>query len=210
MGWMYTTRHKGQSLKKFFEGRVGVEPDYPGRKILDFAVVRLRTAYAAFQVAPGEVIALVFLLDFNGDGHFPFGYKDMEESMGPCEDECPERILKLLTPTTSEYALGWRKRCWARIEARKARPRLTHGCVIRLDHALEFSDGARLDTFHVEMTGRRKNIPVFKRVPGASGRYRFNWREAAYTLVDEAEPTTTPSPRQPPPSGPTQRSLLES
>ncbi len=60
--------------------------------------------------AGGEVFALVCLVRRNPkstDGH-AFGYKDMSESMGPWEDGCPAKILDLLTPTTSEYALDWR------------------------------------------------------------------------------------------------------
>lgn len=42
-----------------------------------------------------------------------WGYKDVDESMGPCEVNCPLALLKLapLTPTTAkyEYAVRWRK-----------------------------------------------------------------------------------------------------
>ena len=40
-----------------------------------------------------------------------WGYKDMDETMGPYEDKCPASILALLTPTDSEYAKAWRERC---------------------------------------------------------------------------------------------------
>lgn len=52
--------------------------------------------------------ALVFLTT-GGNGQW--GYKDMDETMGPHESEAPAQILDALSPTTSEYALAWRARC---------------------------------------------------------------------------------------------------
>lgn len=40
-----------------------------------------------------------------------WGYKDMDETMGPCESKCPASILALLTPTDSQWANEWRERC---------------------------------------------------------------------------------------------------
>jgi len=37
--------------------------------------------------------------------------KAMTETMGPCECDCPKRILDLLTPAKNEWAQDWRKRC---------------------------------------------------------------------------------------------------
>lgn len=74
----------------------------------------------ARQFPPREdgssVFAAVFLTDVGGDG---WGYKDMEETMGPVASEAPTAILDLLTPTTSAHAFAWRERCRAagRVEA---------------------------------------------------------------------------------------------
>ncbi len=56
------------------------------------------TYYAAHRKtthATGEskTVGIVFLIQRS-----PFGYKDMDESMGPCESECPRYILELLSP----------------------------------------------------------------------------------------------------------------
>ena len=48
-----------------------------------------------------------------------FGYKDMDENMGPCEADCPESVLALLGPTNSEHALEWRRRCFDNLALRK-------------------------------------------------------------------------------------------
>jgi hypothetical protein len=56
----------------------------------------------------------------------------MDETMGPCESSCPERILKLLTPTDSDYAKEWRARCQKNIDWRKTRPKIVEGSTITL------------------------------------------------------------------------------
>ena len=70
------------------------------------------TYYAAVQNQKGEVWAAVFLTcgQTRHDGT-AWGYKDMDETMGPREDKCPASVLALLTPTDSESANEWRERC---------------------------------------------------------------------------------------------------
>lgn len=113
MGWTGTHRPYGQSLREFFED------EFDKSKIVDFAVVERRTAYIAYKTENCGVVALIILLQFNR-GHHNIYYKDMDETCGPCDRDCPERILKLLSPTDSEYALKWRAQCWQNIKDRKA------------------------------------------------------------------------------------------
>lgn len=42
----------------------------------------------------------------------------MNETCGPCECNCPKRILDLLTPTSNETAKEWRNRCHEALEAK--------------------------------------------------------------------------------------------
>lgn len=63
-----------------------------------------------------------------------FYYKDMDETVGPCECDCPAAILNLLSETDSEWAIEWRERCRKSIEAKKnpnALKNLPVGSVIR-------------------------------------------------------------------------------
>ncbi|MDN5375448.1 MAG: hypothetical protein PWQ39_488 [Thermacetogenium sp.] len=69
--------------------------------------------------------------------------------MGPYCYDCPERILKLLTPTENEWANEWRRKCWERIEAKKKRPKLRKGMVIRFPEPIEFRSGHRESVFRV-------------------------------------------------------------
>ena len=38
------------------------------------------------------------------------GYKDMDESVGPCYYDCPLKFLKKASPPEGEYAIGWREK----------------------------------------------------------------------------------------------------
>ena len=58
---------------------------------------------------PSYVFAAVILTERGGDGSW--GYKDMDETMGPVEASAPLALLDLLSPTTHGYALDWRQRC---------------------------------------------------------------------------------------------------
>jgi len=91
-----------------------------------------------------EVFALICLLSFRPRDHFNFGYKDMDECMGPCAADCPGRILDLLTDTDDEYARKWRETCRKHLARERAIKQLGPGAVIELATELSFSDGRRL------------------------------------------------------------------
>lgn len=65
------------------------------------------------------VWAIVFLTSTDKNDYYNFAFKDMDEFCGPYKYDCPESILKLLSPTDNEYALEWRKKCWEKINAKK-------------------------------------------------------------------------------------------
>ena len=72
--------------------------------------------YGAIQVVEtGMVWGLVVLTSVTRDD---FSYKDLDESCGPYSYNCPVTILELLSPTTNENSLEWRKRCYERANER--------------------------------------------------------------------------------------------
>jgi len=159
MGWTYT--HRGNTpIKEFLANRVNCENDHAKWLLLDIAIVKMRTAYMAIEIirrdkesgqldmTTRKVVAFVFLLDYrtSESGH-DTGYKDMDESMGPCESECPERILRLLTPTSHEYALAWRKRCREIIAKRKSFRLQKDGIIAT--KPISFRDGRTRSRFQV-------------------------------------------------------------
>lgn len=93
------------------------------------------TYYAAMECTylngrPREVVGIITLVKLAPKSYYNFSYKDMTENFGPYRCECPESILKLLTPTQNEYALRWRKDCWDNIEKRKKLNKVPMGGMI--------------------------------------------------------------------------------
>lgn len=107
----------------------------------------------------GYTFAAVFLTRREGGG---WGYKDMDETMGPREAQAPIKLIDLLSPTNSQWAQDWRQRCRANA-ALAARP-LKPGDVIRLEQPLRFTDGSERQTFRVGVEtylGARRSRTVF-------------------------------------------------
>jgi hypothetical protein len=99
-----------------------------------------------------------------------FGYKDMDEGMGPYECACPDRIMRLLSPLAEVpnpgYAADWRARVAAHKQAakdRKAkRAALQPGSIVTLERAVTFRDGTTAAMFRLCFFRRR--TPIFEPV----------------------------------------------
>lgn len=164
MGWSYGPKPdnvKEYFIKQFTHSREGFS-----QKCLDIAIVNLKTVYAAIEQVDRDgiknVSAAIIAINFitkkeYGFKSTEFGYKDMDESMGCSQTECPERILKLLTPTDNEYAREWREACWSRINKRKEN-KVSNGVVIRFNTKIRFRDHGELDTFKIQVRNGRTNL----------------------------------------------------
>ena len=67
----------------------------------------------------GTRAIICFLLESDTKRGHGWGYKDMDESMGPCDISCPVRFLDMV-PDPGGYATEWRAKVRAEAE-RKAR-----------------------------------------------------------------------------------------
>ena len=150
MGWTTTYKPKGEPVLDFFirEGIFTWGEDCPNTyRVLDSALVNMRTFYAAIEQVNKETgkrivwAAIVLVRHYPKDPCYNISWKDMDEGCGSYETNCPERILKLLTPTDNEYALGWRAACWANVEKRKARKNLPPGTVLKYGGATYIVEG---------------------------------------------------------------------
>ena len=189
MGWTFTNKGS-QTTKEYFEHAFNYDKPAEGRsgKIIRFSAT-WTTAYMAYEVkvpatdtlpAKTDVIAIVCLIRHvpNAVDGYTFGYKDMDESMGPSESRCPKTILELLTPTDSQYAKDWRARCWEHINKRKNAPKVKAGDWVKFSQPITFSNGDTLDTFNYDKGSR------FKRYYGV---YRItNWREKEYANLGKS------------------------
>ena len=183
MGWTYTHKFPSMSITEYFKALVS-----ENLEILDSALVNLHEWYAACRdKRNGEVFALVYLVNSDNrakDG-FNFGYKSMEESMGPCEDNCPERILNLLTETSNEWAIEWRQRCRRKIEQRAKAKTIKDGTVVRFSHPLKFTDGETLDTFTIRKQNRKTLFMAT--INGMSKLYRISkWETRPFDVIPTA------------------------
>jgi len=176
MGWTYTHKDSSVGIKEFFKQEFEFQNERRKLTVLDCAVVNLREAYLALEElnkASGkrEVFAVVCLLDYKPNDYYNFGYKDMEESMGPYCYNCPERILDLLTPTSNELALKWRKKCSDRTEKTKAISKVKEGDILEFEKAVPFSDGSK----HLKLELADGKKLLFK-APEGGGYYKLTRR----------------------------------
>ena len=191
MGWLCMSSLGGHATPKaYLDAQFTFENERRRSDILASAVVKMRTWYAACrqvnrETGKTEIFALVCLVRYNKRDRegLIFGYKDMSETMGPCESECPARILDLLTPTANEYALAWRTRCRAAI-ARRNRPAPRTGDTVIFAAAIGFTDGTACRRFVIQIRGRRT---IFTN-PATGGHYRISrWKDRDWSVVPQID-----------------------
>ena len=193
MGWLYMRSlgiHAGP--REYLDDQFTFENAESRCRVLRSTLVRLRTYYAAVErvQADGDrkVAAVVCLVRYNPHDRegYVFGYKDMDEAMGPVKSECPGAILDLLTPTESPYALAWRARCRARADERPAtgrRPRPHPGQIVVFAEPISFRDGRRFDRLLVAEHPRSARSVLFQD-PEGRGLYRITKLSCrAYRIV---------------------------
>lgn len=195
MGWLYMQSLSGHSgPRQYLDAQFTfVRPELTS-KVLRSALVGMRVYYAAIEHVRHEkneriVFAAVCLVRYNPrdrEGYI-FGYKDMDETVGPNEADCPKAILDLLTPTEYPYAQAWRARCRDNLAARRAlasKPSPRPGQTIVFDQPLSFSNGCKLDRFEVVANPRSHRTVLF-RAADIGGLYRItNVKKHSYRLID--------------------------
>jgi hypothetical protein len=135
--------------------------------------------------------AVILISNTKKDG---FGYKDQTETMGPHQYDCPQRIMRLLSPITHlpyhGYAADWRAgvaaRCAEKRRRRQLRNSLRIGSTVTLQTAVRFPGGAAATAFSVAYF--RRKTPVFISLDGPE----FYCRLTAATLAAAtiSEPNT--------------------
>lgn len=126
MGWTYYHENRGtwkngrfiitpKDRKEICDAMYAWEDERATREVIKSAVVG-STWYGAIRhtdKATGavRVWAGICKTATNARDWLNFGYKDMDETCGPCEIDCPKSILDLLTDTDREFAIDWRRRC---------------------------------------------------------------------------------------------------
>lgn len=180
MGWLFMSSLKGHAgPREYLDAQFTLETEMAKTRVLRSALVSMRTYYAAVECIradrPREVVAVVCLVKYNPrdrEGYI-FGYKGMDEGMGPCEAACPAAVLDLLTPTENEHALDWRARCRSALAKRAAKPRLHNGLTIVFAQPIAFADGRTFERLVVVLDRRRPRTVRF-RAPDSAALYRVS------------------------------------
>lgn len=195
MGWLEMSRTSmdGHDTPKAyldaqFTYERAVDGGTRGHKVLASSCVNNRVWYGAVQQVEngvaGEVFAVVCLVRWNPRSRsgYHFAYKDMDESVGPHEAECPERILDLLTDTDRPHAIDWRARCRAAIASR--RRAVPDGALVRFENPLTCSDDMQATDFRVRKDGGKLR---FYRLDG-NGPYRVrHFYKLKWSIVPETK-----------------------
>ncbi len=93
----------------------------------------------------GRYVFAVVVLTLTENGEW--GYKDMDETCGPCECSASPKLVNMLSATRSKYANEWRAKCLAnaKLQSRK----LKHGDCIEFKTAISFGESELKSKFRV-------------------------------------------------------------
>ena len=106
MGWLFGWNTRKQLVDHLCYGN-GVET--LKRKFVG------NNMWAVQRTKEGVVFACLYLMQ--GGRNKDWGYKDVDETMGPYQHDFPVSWLDLLSPCDSEYSISWRKKVRERAEA---------------------------------------------------------------------------------------------
>ena len=151
MGWTSYSMHK--PIKEWFK------ETWNGDKyeVVDSALVKRNTLYGAVKVKEtGEIFCAVFLIRWS-QSYYNFSYKNLTEHSGPCQCECPQKIMNLLSPLDDSndpngWAREWRKRVndhWTKLSIMKEKKDF----VIKSKNPISFTNGQQYQYF--KKIGRR-------------------------------------------------------
>ena len=192
MGW--DSSSKGSlSAKEYVRKSYVFENERVKSEVVKDALVNRGTYYALVKVSPKEEGAkplhylAVALVRYYPSSDYDISVKHMDESMGPCEKNCPKAILDLadeLSPLNDEndrngYARAYRAACRERLNrrAKAAKP----GDVLKFPEPLSFGNGAfSADMFKLVKEGRRM---YFRTVPDGRACRIPRWKDRAYEVV---------------------------
>ena len=200
MGWLFMSRGGMAPFatpKAYLDNQCTYPPDpdkgrATGLRVLK-STVRSGAYYAACQSydleAARETFAIICLVKWNPGARSgeEFGYKDMSETMGPYNYDCPASILDLLGPPGNEYAAQWREHCRQRL-ALTTRRKPAPGDMLVLAEPLTFTDGQSERSFRVVQSGRKTTL---RRVSDGVGVKISKLMSRAWTIVPSPSAPST-------------------
>jgi hypothetical protein len=139
------------------------------------------TFYALCEPAAEDEPFALIVLQRRTRGQYNYGRKELTESSGPYESQCPARVLdaieRAIPVPPNEWAEEWRSRCRENIVRRQAAKSVKSGTWIELASPLVFSDGVGRSL--LQFIGRSS----FCACDGVRVRVS-NWRTLPYAVVE--------------------------
>lgn len=183
MGW--TTPHSTDSRDQLVEWLLR-EQNNPGHcEIIDHSR-RGSVLYTVFRHIPKRYrFIVVFLLEgptpaARRAGDRSWGYRDMDESMGPFVYDCPERLLRQ-SDLQDDRAVEWRESCrrqrWEHAARRKLASECRAGDCLQLEAGCDH-DG-QLTTTVIFVRAHTATFFIGKDTDGKLWRYR--WDRVVFT-----------------------------
>ena len=183
MGWLYQNEPlRNKTPAEYFTEEYTHDSEEVKNVVVATATVG-NTVYAAIHhTVKARQVSFVYcaVLLFRNTVKDGFGYKAMTECMGPYEAECPERIMRLLSPVADIPDPGWTGAWRARVartreERNAAKERLASlrpGDIIKVASPLAFPPTTLVDDRFM-LIGRRKRTAIYAPVSQPDFRCRL-------------------------------------
>jgi hypothetical protein len=178
MGWTFFP-HYGQSSLDLIKREVPDAIEIAKRGNTFYMLVQdSKGSSEHFECDPdGSYRYLLVALTKRDGGEF--GYKLVDESMGPYETNCPKGLIKRASPIKAGkmgYATEWRAKCLAKTSPK--RPPLNK--LFSVAQPVKFRNGVEATRFQRVQYGKRS----FYVSPDVAGNFRFNPdRYGGWTLI---------------------------
>lgn len=147
-----------------------------------------KTVYMAFESTDTkEVFAVVIMISFEKGEFF---YKEIHEASGPLQIECPQRILKKLTPTYDKYAQEWRKKCWDYHRIGNSQGKLyKHGAIIEFQNEFNFNNGLHANKFVLLKTNGKTTFAIYRGEKSLASVYPMvkitSWKKYEHKVIGQ-------------------------
>jgi hypothetical protein len=139
MGWLYGW-HSPTEVRKHLREEIERSHTVLAERATAFSTHYWVLAEREHQ--EGGMRRIIFLFLIRGSkrafGRGDYGYKDMDESMGPCYYDCPLDLIDMAGPPPNEYAATWREAVRAWHAKKRAKLALREGQLILLDFTGKF------------------------------------------------------------------------
>lgn len=154
----YTSFNLQTSVREWF-----INDYFGGDKhtVLEVSIVNRHELYAAVRNnETNAVFACIFLLTFSPKSQYNFTYKDMDECMCPFYFNCPEKILKLLSPLSEkdDNAREWREQCYVQINRSKTIKAIKEDTIIKTTKPISYVGIGEISYFKKHSIKGYKNV----------------------------------------------------